>query len=322
MWYTPEHTLTHNAIINMVIGPRGAGKTYGLKRRALKNWESKKQQFVYMRRYDSELKLVRENLFADINRDLGTEILYEDGKYKLEGEVIGWPIALTKAASLKSASFPHVTLLIFDEFIIDETQHQKYLPNEVDKFLNTYETIARMREDVKAFLLANSLSFVNPYSIYWNLKNDGRNIVKAQNGLVLCELWKDEEYSEAKSKTKFGQLIAGTDFEKMAVQNQFILDSDTFIEPKPKNALYYVGLIVEGRQYALWYQNGLYYIDHGFSPTNRKFTFDIQSHDETTRFERRPKALEDFFRAFKFGRVRFHDMVTKADMLMLLKKFY
>lgn len=322
MWYSPEHTLTHNAIINMVIGPRGSGKTYGLKKRAVVNWEKKRKKFMYMRRYDSELKLVQENLFADINRDLGTDIYYKDNKFWFEDQVFGYPIALTKSSSLKSASFPDVTLLIFDEFIIDETQHQRYLQNEVNKFLNLYETVARMREDLIAFLLANSLSFVNPYSIYWNLKNDGRKIVKAQNGLVLCELWQDEEYTEAKQKTKFGQLITGTDFEKMAVQNQFILDSDTFIQPKHKKARYYIGLIVEGRTYALWYYQGIYYVDHGYNPNDIKFTFDIQDHDETTFLVRKPKQLEDFFTCFKRGLVRFHDLVTKADMLLLLRRFY
>lgn len=322
MWYTPEHTLTHNAIINMVIGPRGSGKTYGLKKRAVMNWEKKQKQFVYVRRYDSELKLVQENLFADVNRDLGTEVIYKEGKYWLDNSVIGWPIALTKASGLKSASFPNVNLLIYDEFIIDETQHQRYLTKEVDKFLNLYETIARMREDVKAFLLANSLSFVNPYSIYWDLKNDGRSIVKAQNGLVLCEMWQAAEYAEAKQKTKFGQLITGTEFERMAVQNQFILDNDTFIEPKDKRSRYYMGIIVHGRPYAVWYCEGVYYIDHGYNPNGRKYTFDVEDHDETTVLVKRPKALEGLFKAFKHGRVRFHDLVTKSDMVLLLRRFY
>lgn len=321
MWYTPEHTLTHNAIINMVIGPRGAGKTFALKSRALKNWETKKQQFVYVRRYDSELQLVRENLFADINRELGKEVRYAEGAYMVGEETIGWPVALTKSSSLKSASYPNVSLIIFDEFIIDPTQHQRYLTNEVDKFLNLFETIARMRDNVKAFLLANSLSFVNPYSIYWNLKQDGSKIVKAKNGLVLCELWEDPEFIEAKKKTRFGQLIEGTTFEEMSIQNKFILDTDTFIAPKPPGCLYYIGMILNGRKYAIWsFPNG-FFIDKGFDSYNRTLTFDVADHAENTVLVSKPRVLEPLMRAFRFGKVYFLDQVTKADAMNLFKRW-
>lgn len=322
MWYTPEHTLTHNALINMVIGPRGAGKTYGLKKRAVNNWEKRQEQFVYVRRYDSELKLVRENLFADINRDLGTEIEYKDGHYEMNNVIIGWPIALTKSASIKSASFPNVTLIIFDEFIIDEGQHQRYLTKEVDKFLNLYETIARMRENVRAFLLANSLSFVNPYSLYWNLKNDGRKIVKANDGLVLCEMWEDSDFTKAKKNTKFGRLIAGTEFERMSIQNQFILDSDSFISKKDPKAEYYLGLIVDGRNYGLWSNGEYWFVDYGFDPDNVKISFTTEDHNENTILMKKPRQLERFFKAFQFGKVRFYDLAVKADMIKILRRSY
>lgn len=322
MWYTPEHTLTHNALINMVIGPRGAGKTFGLKTRALKNWQKFKKQFIYVRRYDTELDLVKENLFQDVNQEYGYEVVYDKGAYKLDGQVIGWPLALTKSGHLKSASFPNVTLIIFDEFIIDSDQYARYLTKEVDKFLNLYETVARMRDDVRAFLLANSLSFINPYSLYWNLKQDGRPIVKDKSGLVLCELWQDVEHSDAKLKTKFGQLIQGTEFGDMAIQNRFILDTDTFISPRHPSSTYYCGLVISGRKYGLWYYMGTYYVAHGFDQDNLKFSFDIDDHTEDTFLARRPRPLEDFFYSFQRGNVRFIDQAAKADLLNLFRRCY
>lgn len=322
MWYDPDHTLTHNALINMVIGPRGGGKTFGLKNKAVQNWVKKRKQFIYLRRYDTELQLVKENLFADLNREKGYEVQYQEGAYMLDGSVIGWPMALTKANSLKSASFPDVTLIIFDEFIVDEGQYQRYLTKEVDKFLNLYETVARMREDVRAFLLANSLSFINPYSLYWNLKNNGKPIVKDKTGLVLCELWQDADYTNAKNKTKFGQLITGTEFGDMAVNNRFILDNNTFIEPRPPQSSYFCGIILSGRKYGLWYELGVYYVAQGFDQDAIKFTFDVDDHTEQTLLEKHPRPLSDFFRAFKIGNVRFYSQAAKADFLHLFRRYY
>ena len=144
MWYSPDKIMTHNALINMVIGPRGAGKTYGLKERAIKNWINKGERFVYLRRYDSELDKVKDTLFNDIN--LNSEyppVTYKDGQYWMEEEMIGYAMPLSISNQLKSASYPDVTLIIFDEFIIDETQNQRYLKIEVRKLLVLIETIGR-----------------------------------------------------------------------------------------------------------------------------------------------------------------------------------
>lgn len=318
LWYECGHTLTHNCLINMVIGPRGAGKTYALKKEAYKRFMKHHKQFVYLRRYDSELKAVRENLFADLNQSIDYPIEYNDGYYWCNDQLIGIPMALTKANSYKSASFPDVDLLIYDEFIIDPTQHQRYLTKEVDKFLNLCETVFRMRDDWVAFLLANSLSFVNPYTIYFDLQNTGKQFIKDKTGLVLCEMWQDNEYAQQKAKTKFGRLVQGTQFQQMAVENQFILDNDIFIEKRPQGCIYSYGVVVNSREYGVWFKDGMYYIGSGFDRSRVKFTFNTEDHSEETVLEKRPRAIEPLFRAFRYGLVRFDNLVIKNDMMEVL----
>lgn len=323
-WYDPGHTLTHNALINMVIGPRGSGKTYGLKNLAVRNWVKKQEQFIYLRRYQAELDLVQQMLFSDINKNLTTPVEWgKGGHYKIDDEIVGWPYALSGSASLKSASFPDVTLIIFDEFIIDTTQSfSRYLKNEVELFLNFYETVARSRDNVRAFLLANSLSFVNPYSIYWNLKNNGKQFVKSKNGLVLCELYQNTEFTKMKQQTKFGQLIEGTRFAEMSVQNKFILDDDTFLAKRPANSRYYCGVKINDKLYGIWYYGQIFYVDKAHDPTFTTIAYDLESHNEDTYFGKRSQLLQPWFRAFKRGLVRFGDEFIKADCLMILGGTY
>lgn len=318
MWYEMGHTLTHNALINMVIGPRGAGKTYAAKMEAYKRFQRNREQFIYLRRYDAELKAVKEGLFNDLNMNVEFPIEYNDGYYYCNDELIGYPMALTKANSYKSASFPDVTLLIYDEFIIDPTQHQRYLTKEVDKFLNLCETVFRMRDNWQAFLLANSLSFVNPYTIYFDLKNTGKQFVKDKTGLVLCELWNDAEYQNQKAQTKFGRLVQGTLFDQMARENQFILDNDTFLAIRPKKSVYQYGIIINSRKYGVWMHEGGYYIGGGYDPNRVTFTLDVLDHDETTILGKRPKPLISLFRAFALGLVRFENQVCKNDVMPFL----
>ena len=87
----------------------------------------------------------------------------------------------------KSISYPNITLLIFDEFLIDKG-HQMYLPDEPVKLLNLYETVARPgtgHPRVILFMLANAITITNPYFLFWNLKMP---IKKDKNGKLLSEI--------------------------------------------------------------------------------------------------------------------------------------
>ena len=325
MWYSPDKIMTHNALINMVIGPRGAGKTYGLKERAIKNWINKGERFVYLRRYDSELDKVKDTLFNDIN--LNSEyppVTYKDGQYWMEEEMIGYAMPLSISNQLKSASYPDVTLIIFDEFIIDETQNQRYLKNEVRKLLDLIETIGRARENITCFMLANSLSFVNPYTIYWDMEYvEGQTIIKDKSKLVLVEIYTNVEFTDMKKKTRFGRLIEGTEYGNMSIGNKFILDTTDFIAKRPSSARYDFTLINEGVAYGVWrdYRTCMFYVDQKIDPSCLKvISGTLDDHTPNQLFLRGKNGFMGMFlKAFTLGQVRFVDQKTKKSMMNILK---
>ena len=141
MWYDVGKTLTYNCLFNFVVGNRGCGKTYALKKRAIKLFLEKGTQFVYLRRFKEELDETAESYFNDIllNEEFkGVKIEYTAGVYLVNGIVAGYGMALTKAKDYKSISYPLVQLIIFDEFLIEENGYSRYLKNEVAQFLNFY----------------------------------------------------------------------------------------------------------------------------------------------------------------------------------------
>lgn len=156
-YYNYDKVLSYNALLNMLIGERGVGKTYGASKMVTKKFLKKGEEFAYIRRYKSELKksvpkffdgLQNNNEFPEHNLYAKNNIFYCDNKQ------FGYAMTLSTAQDLKGTEFSKVTTIIFDEFIIEEGQKKYYLKNEVDIFLGLIETLARMR-NIKVFMLAN-----------------------------------------------------------------------------------------------------------------------------------------------------------------------
>lgn len=329
MWYDIGQTLTHNALINIVIGPRGYGKTYGLKKKAISDFLKKGKQFIYLRRFQAELDLVKENLFNDIivQQEFEGKIEYnkKEKAFTYNGGICGYPMALSRANHYKSASFPLVTLIIFDEFVIDQSQGAHYLKSEVRKLLDFIETVARMREDIRVFLLGNSLSFYNPYTLFWDLKQPDQNqITKTKDNLVLAQMVGDDEFTERKKKTMFGRLVEGTDFARSSVENQFILDNDIFIEEKPGTCKYGFTMEYMGVRIGVWmdWQNATYYLDKYVDPScGLIYATTLDDHSPNTKLLKRTHTglFGALITAFKQGNVRFDSQKTKKLMMEVFK---
>ena len=63
MFYSYDRIRSYNAIWNFIISNRGGGKTYGFKMMAIKNFLKNGKQFIYVRRYKTELQ--EKTLFFD-----------------------------------------------------------------------------------------------------------------------------------------------------------------------------------------------------------------------------------------------------------------
>jgi len=263
MWYNLNKTLSHDAMINIVIGARGCGKTVAAKIKCVDWWINKRKQFVYLRRYGTELDEVKKSLFNDIislGYSKDKDIEFKNGEYLIDGEVAGYAMSLNQSNYLKGVSYPDVGLIVFDEFVVPEGQ--KYLKHEVDKFYNMIESIARDR-DIRILMLGNSLSLINPYTISWELTKpkNGTGITKTKNNDILLEIVDSSEFKEHKSKTRFAKIVEGSEYYRMAVDNEFIEDDDTFIAKKGQ-AFCILTMSYNGFKYGFWKDDsqGLYFV--------------------------------------------------------------
>ena len=338
-------TLTHNMLINIIVGNRGGGKSYGGKSRAVDNFIKRKEQFGYIRRYKDDLKKPLEQFFKDISQD------FPDYECKVEGEkvyirlkpgndkqkwteddIAGYGFSLSTANNKKSMSFPNVTMLIFDEFLLEEG-NQRYLPNEVEKLLNLYETVARPGSNhprVTLWLLGNAISITNPYFLYWNLRmpqtkdKNGKWIWKHPTRPILVEDVRNEGFIDAKRKTEFGQLVEGTNYADYSIENKFLLDDDSFIEKKSPKSRHAFNFIYRGETFGVWfdYSEGKMWVSRAVDPSGLVYSFTMKDHSPNTMlFKSKNKThyLKLFLEMFKQGNLYFESMNIKNMCYEILK---
>ena len=232
-WYSPNRLLSHNAFINFVMSPRGNGKSYSAKKLIIKNYLKDGSQAVYVRRTKVEIDEVKDTYWNDIGEE------YPDLDFKVEGyigyingdEVVHF-IPLSTSTNKKSASYPKVKWLIFDEYIITKTTYNRYLKNEMTLLLDLIETVGRAR-NIRVLIMANSVSFVNPlFSFFDIVPKEGQRFSKYKDGLICVEQFTSHVFMEEKKKTPFGRLIEGTNYSKYAIENEVLEDTNDFIKER------------------------------------------------------------------------------------------
>ena len=199
-YYSLDNILKKQADYNIIFGERSNGKTYACLLYSVKKFVESgyNEQTALIRRYREDIKGKRaETLYSalETNNEIEkitngeyTEVYYFAGKFYLSNydtelnkhitlpKPFAYSFALSEMEHDKSTSYPDVTTIIFDEFIT----RRYYLPDEFILFINTLSTIIRQRDNVKIFMLGNT---VNKYCLYF--KEMGlKHIEKMEQGTI------------------------------------------------------------------------------------------------------------------------------------------
>ena len=295
IWYSPFRIISFNALLNLIIGERGVGKTYNFKVYAVKRFLNKGKQFAYIRRYDTDLEASvgssNDNKFFEQIRSEFPNSEFKITKSKkvrklyIDGKICGYALPLSASDSLKSSSYENVDIIIFDEFMLKDGSPQHYLRNEPEIILDLIETIGRLR-DIRVYCLANAVSSTCPLMAYFDLTLPYNSDIKLfKNGTIAVEYIKNEKYRKVKKASRFGQLIDGTKYGKYAIDNEFITESKAFIRKKDKNAKFFFILYVNGKTYGIWRDtvNQMLYVSNDIDPNCIvKFAINESDHNENT----------------------------------------
>jgi hypothetical protein len=324
LYYNPNKMLSYNRILNFIIGARGIGKSFAMKEYPIKRFLKHGEQFIYVRRYKPELKKVT-NYFNDIMT------LFPDHQFKVKGrefyidnKLAGWAIPLSSWQSEKSNAYPNVSTIVFDEFI-REKDNSGYMPNEVEALLNLMDTVFRNRDNVRCVCLSNAVSVVNPYFLYFGIVPNTNKRYNAYES-ILVEIPDSKDFSEERRKTKFGNLIDGTEYGEMSLDNEFTNDSQLFIEKRSKDSKFVFSVIYKGMTIGVWIDQevGLLYLSHDHDPST-KFCFALSADDLKENAMmltgwRNNYYLKKLVKAFMNGYLRFDNQVLRNTGYEMFKK--
>lgn len=179
MFWSPKKILSKGCTYNMVIGERSNGKTYGVELYSLKKYIETGEQFAIIRRWGDDFKgkrgatmfdsIVANEEIKKLTKGEWTDIYYyssrwflcryEDDKRIVDVKPLAYGFSLSAMEHDKSTSYPGITTIIFDEFLT----RGGYLQNEFVLFMNVISTIARLRTNIKIFMLGNTVNQYCPY---------------------------------------------------------------------------------------------------------------------------------------------------------------
>lgn len=188
-YYTLDNILKHKCTYNMIIGERSNGKTFATLEYGVKQYFKNGSQMGIVRRWKEDIIGRRASaIFSAINSNHLVEkysggefegITYYAGRFYVcvydsrnkpvynESNCIGFCFSLSDVEHNKSNSFPNIRTIIFDEFLTK----QMYIQDEFVCFMNTISTIVRQRDDVKIFMLGNTVNKFCPYFTEMGLKH-------------------------------------------------------------------------------------------------------------------------------------------------------
>lgn len=199
-YWTPDNILKEEADYNIVFGERSNGKTTGVLRYALEEHikSGYKTQLGIIRRMEEDFRgnsgrqlyngIVSLGWISKLTKNKYSAVRYyskrwylcnykDDGTLKNQAEEpFAMAFALSSEEHYKSSSYPNIKIILFDEMIT----RKFYLPNEFILFQNVLSTIIRLRDDVKIFMLGNTINKYCPYFKEMGIKN----IDKMEKGTI------------------------------------------------------------------------------------------------------------------------------------------
>lgn len=234
-FYSLKNILAKKAQYNIIFGERSNGKTYSVLEYGIMKYVENGEQLALIRRFKEDFRgkrgqalfdgIVANGLIEKITIGKWKQVYYYGGKWYLakvdeklkrvihEDTPFAYGFALSEMEHDKSTSYPNVTTILFDEFL----SRQAYFPDEFVIFMNVLSTIIRHRNNVKIFMLGNTVNKFCPYFAEMGLSH----ILEMKKGNIDVYSYGDSklkiavEYADSIAKSKPSDIYFAFDNPKL-----------------------------------------------------------------------------------------------------------
>lgn len=246
----------------MIVGGEGIGKTYGLKELLLNEWiscdENHKFEIMWFIRYDVDINpQYIQKWQDDLPIDLKQRITVDGTVLSVDGVPFCYFKALSKFIVGKGIPYPNVKYAVLDEFILN--RESRYLPNEIFAFKRWTQSIFRLRP-VNWWLLANALSFDNPYFNYFNVKKKQNSEWFSNDKVVVHFPRGRRDFIDKALKSDYYKLFDDEETKSYGLNAEFYFDNEEFISSQPVEAKPIFNLKIGKGIYSVWSNKKLMWI--------------------------------------------------------------
>ena len=231
---------SYGALTNFILSDRSDGKTFNIKAKGFARWLKDKSQYVYLRRWKSEIPLEMYTTFYDEvisaveNNTLtcptieekrlieqivdyefyGTKTaVYVRKKGTKQWEVICYLFPLTMSSKKKSVlKVQKITHIEYDEFVALDG---RYMQGEMVILMEFYKSVDRDRISTVMSLYGNRIDNFNPFfdffDIHMGIQKERIKLYK--NNTVAIQIYVSKEHREEREKSRFNDMVHGTAYQ-------------------------------------------------------------------------------------------------------------
>lgn len=170
--FNPNYLRTHNCDINIIMSGREDGKSTGMLKMLLDEYEKNKSRAVWLLREVGQLNKEFYDSFLDDFDDrqfkmFRNRVHYVDKEGVMEEKPVIYFFGVsTGNKRIKQTKLTDIENIVYDEFLIDHTlPNERYLPNEAEVLFKILDTVQRRSKNYKTklWMLGNPYSMINPY---------------------------------------------------------------------------------------------------------------------------------------------------------------
>ena len=341
-YYSLDKVISYNVPVNIIITERGYGKSFSVKDYVIKQYKKNKSQFLYLRRYENELKSVFEH--TSVKEEMNKKDFFDDlkkfypddklcaknKKFYINDECFGFAKRMTESQDLKSATFNHVKTIIIDEYPIEKGRRY-YLPNEGMIIMNIFDSIIRNRSDIKIFILGNAVEGLeySPLFLFFDLQLPyGKKDIKLfKDNMILLQYATNSEFRKEREQTLIGKLAKGTPYEEYAINNKILNKNNDFIEKKKGSSQFSFGFVYKNQYYGVWndFHEGKIYVSSDYDKYSPYiYALTLEDHRPNTLLISSAKKYSHWkflSENFKIGNVYFENQKIKKYCTDAIKLF-
>lgn len=332
-YYSITKLFPFNRNFILVNSIRGFGKTYGAQAWLIDHWRKTGDEFILICRTQDEKKdgFLEKSLAKVFTKEFpDMEPVFSKGTATVEGSVMCYCVALSESNKFKKiGNLPYVKYILFDEYVIEENSNDRYVGgwDEPEHLLRIYHTVDRDEDRVVCIMLANNISAYNPYHMHRAFRipyTPPGKIYKSEN-VIFENALPTAKIKEKKQTSKFGRMIAATDYGKYANEGEYINDKTYLVYPINKNECDYMfTLYYNGVAFGVWRarMDFYFYVSKSINPTC-KMQFGVLRTDVTDKvklWDRAHPLCLSFIKNFRLGNLRFENMEIKKRFIDVLSR--